>query len=630
MQRKENFFTDNADIRFQLTKRIDFDAFFQNMSEDEREATGCQSADEFRETTFSILETLGEICGTELGGNAAKVEAEPITLKDGEVELPPSVRSNVEKLVAVGCAGLGMLPRWGGLGLPFLLEASVSELIMRACPSTGLNMVWFSGIGHIIEKFGNDVIKEQLQPKLAAGEWSGCMALTEPDTGSDLGALTSYGEKQPDGTYRLYGTKRFITNGAGDLALVLAKNEKGAPGLHNLNLYLCMRKIEGKDNYRVTKIEEKLGLHGSATCELTFDGAHAVLLGDENKGFQHMLHLMNDARIAVAFQGVGYMEAIYRMASDFASQRKTWGKPIAQHEMIAEKLLDMEVEVKAMRSLCYQAGFNHSMIQLSERRLKDKTLSEDERLLLERQVAKSKRRVRRWTPLVKWYVAEKTVTMARDNLQLHGGYGYTKEYRAEWWVRESLILPLYEGTSQIQALMCVKDTLKDVIRQPRKFVEGALGLKVQTLRANDPLRKKLYRAKQLEQRAVIAILLRLVKENARASINEAKSLELKSRDLLRMIKMLSRDLIKMENVGPALLNAERICEIKSLVALAECLVWDAEADESRRYLAERFLNRTWPRLNMLKDEIEMDDPVIADRLSFGPSRAREEAANAHA
>lgn len=610
MLKKQNFYQDNPDILFQMTRRVDFEALFQGLAEDERQALGVTTQDELREQTLTVLDSLGEISGTELAANAAQVEKEEIKLQDGEVHLPPTLSQNVQKLLEFGCASLGVGTKYGGLGVPFLFEASANELIMRACPSTGLNIVWYSAVGHIIEKFGTPEIKDEILPKITAGEWSGCMALTEADAGSDLAALRTYGEKQADGSWRLYGSKRFISNGCGQVALVLAMNEKGAKGLHNLNLFLCLRKQGGKSNYTVTKIEDKLGLHGSATCELNFDGSDALLLGEHGKGFQHMLHLMNDARIAVAFQALGYMEAIHRMTADFASQRKTWGKPIAQHELIAERLLDMETEIKATRSLCYQAGYNQSVMYQGERELKRrKDLSEEERAVVEKRVAKAKKRVRRWTPLLKWYTAEKCVEMARAGLQIHGGYGYTKEYRAEWWVRESLILPLYEGTSQIQALMCVKDTLKDVIRQPRRFIETALGLRVQTLRVGDTLRKKLYRARQLESSAVVAILLRLLKANARASISEVKSA-----DLLRMVKILSRDLIKMENVGPALMHAERLVEIKSLVALAECLVWDAEAEPSRKDLAERFLNKTWPRLQMLKGEIEMDDPVIAERL----------------
>ncbi len=615
MLKKQNFYQDNPDIKFQMTQRVDFAALFAGLSEDEKAALAVTTPNELREQTLSVLDSLGEISGTELAANAAQIEKEDITLVDGEVTLPPTLTSNIQKLLEFGCASLGVGTQYGGLGVPFLFEACANELIMRACPSTGLNICWFSAVGHIIEKFGSPEIKNEVLPRITSGEWSGCMALTEADAGSDLAALRTYGEQQADGTWRIHGAKRFISNGCGQIALVLAMNEKGAKGLNNLNLFLCMRKLDGKNNYTINKIEEKLGLHGSATCELNFDGSFALLLGENGKGFQHMLHLMNDARIAVSFQAVGYMEAIFRMTADFASQRKTWGKPIAHHELIAERLLDMETETKAARSLCYQAGYNQSIMYQGERELKRrKDLSDEDRAIIEKRVAKAKKRVRRWTPLLKWYTAEKCVDMARAGLQMHGGYGYTKEYRAEWWVRESLILPLYEGTSQIQALMCVKDTLKDVIRQPRRFIETALGLRVQTLRAGDALRKKLYRARQLESSAVFAILLRLLKTNVRASISEVKS-----SDLLRMVKILSRDLIKMENVGPALMHAERLVEIKSLVALSECLVWDAEADASRRDLAERFLNKSWPRLQMLKGEIEMDDPVIAERLAqFAP------------
>jgi hypothetical protein len=362
-------------------------------------------------------------------------------------------------------------------------------------------------------------------------------------------------------------------------------------------------------NYTVNKIEDKLGLHGSATCELNFDGSVAYLLGENGKGFQHMLHLMNDARIAVGFQALGNMEAIYRLTADYCSQRKSWGVPIAHHEMVAEKLLDMEVETRALRSLCYQAGYNQSIMYQCEKLLANTDLSEEQRSAIERKAGVARKRVRKLTPLIKWYGAEKSVEMARNSLQLHGGYGYTKEYRAEWWVRETLILPLYEGTSQIQGLMCVKDTLKDVIRNPAKFIERALELKVQALRPGDSLRKKLYRARQLESSAIMALLLRLVKTNVRSTINEVKDT-----DLLRMVKMLSRDLVKMENVGPALLHAERICEIRSLVSLSQCLVWDAEDDASRAPYAERFLNKSWPRLNQLKMEIEVEDPVLQGRL----------------
>ena len=610
MQKKENFLLDNEDLLFHLNNRIDYESLYEGLDKATVEALGTTSAAEFKTMQIEALTALGEICGTELAGNAHKIEKEPIKLENNEVVLPPSLVKSLKALLDFGCAGLGTATEYGGMGAPFVFEACTNEMVMRACPSTGLNIVWYSAVAHIIDKFGTEKMKHDIIPKIAAGEWSGCMALTEPDAGSDLANLRAYAVDQGDGSSKIYGSKRFISNGCGEVALVLAMNKKGATGLNSINMYLCLRHEGGGYNYTISKLEEKLGLHGSATCELNFDGSKAYLLGENGKGFQHMLQLMNDARIAVSLQGVGYMEAIFRLATDFAQQRKTWGKPIAQHELIAEKLLDMECELRASRSLCYQAGVNQSLLYQAEQRLKDKSLNEDIRQGIEKKLAKYRKRVRRWTPLLKWYTAEKCVEMARTCLQIHGGYGYTTEYKAEWWMRESLILPIYEGTSQIQALMCIKDTLKDVIRNPKAFIEVALGMKVQTLRENDPLRKKFYRARQLENGAVISILLRLLKANARASISEAKP-----NDLLRMVKMLSRDLIKMENVGPALQHAERIVEIKALTNLAYSLIMDAEIDESRKKYAERFLNKMLPRIAMLKEEIEMDDPVISEILA---------------
>lgn len=611
MQRKQNFFLDNDDILFQLKQRMDFEALFNGLNKEERAATNCQTVEEFKAMSLTVLETLGEICGSVLAPNTAQIEREEIMLKDGEVIFPPTLIKNMQALLEFGCSTLGASPEYGGLATPFLIEMIASELIMRACPSTGLNVVWYSGVGHIIEKFASKEIKDQVMPRIVAGEWSGCMALTEPDAGSDLANLRTYAEPQADGTVKIYGSKRFISNGCGQIALVLAMREKGATGLSNINLYMCLRKdVDGRDNFRVTKLEDKLGLHGSATCELAFDGSKGVLLGEDGKGFQHMLLLMNDARIAVGFQGLGLIQAVWRLASDYASQRKSWGKPIAQHELIAEKLMDLEVETAAVRSLCYQAALSQSLMYQAERVLKqNKDMNDEERSLVEKRLSKHRKRVRRWTPLIKWYVGERAPEVARTGLNIHGGYGYTKEYRAEWWMRESLILALYEGTSQIQGLMCVKDTLKAVIRRPTQFIETALGLKVQKLRTKDPIKKRLYEAKQLEAGAVIAIILKLVKANFRATISEVKPT-----DLPRFVKLLAREFVTMQNVGPALLNAERLTHIKALVALAECLYRDAEAEPSRRWMAERWLAKALPRIEALKQEIEYEDLALLQRL----------------
>jgi len=610
MQKKENFFTDNADIQFHYNKRIPWGEVWELMPQEVRDAIDSKSADDVRDICAEAMSTFGEICGNVIAPNAALVEKQDVVLKDGEVELPAAIQENMRALHEFGAAAMSCPPEFDGLGAPFFIEMIANEMVMRACPSTGLNLVWYSAIAHIIDRYGTQELRELILPRICAGEWSGSMALTEPDAGSDLGAMSTYGEKQEDGTYKVYGTKQFISNGNGQVSLVLGMKEKGASGLNNINLYVCLRVENGKRNFEVASIEEKIGLHGSATCQLVFDGTPGRLIGGEGKGFKVMLELMNDARIATGLQGLAAMEGAHRLAADFASQRRSWGKPIAHHELIAEKLLDMEVTIRGVRSLCYQASSNQTLTHLGRTKLKDKNLTEDERASLERRVAKYQKRVRRWTPLIKWYVGEKTPEIARTGMQIHGGYGFTKEYRAEWWMRESLILSVYEGTSQIQALMCMKDTLKEVIRKPRKFVEVALGARMKAMSESDGLKRKLYSMKKLVNGAVIQILMKLVKTNVRDSMSEIKPTE-----IAKIVRALSKDLVKMNNISPALLHAERLCEMKALTSICECLLWDVEVDESRAWIAERMLHVSLPRLEFLKSEIEQDDRVLSERLA---------------
>ena len=331
--------------------------------------------------------------------------------------VPEKLEENCTILKEFGIAALGVGPRYGGMGAPFIFEALAAELVNRACPSTMLNMGWYGSIAHIIDSFASEEIKEECISKIAEGLWSGNMALTEPDAGSDLGSLRTYGVKQEDGTWKLYGTKRFISNGTSQISLVLAKNEKGSEGLSALSLFLCPREYLGEENIKVLKLEDKLGLHGSATAELAYDGATAWLLGKEGEGFQYMLRLMNYACIGVGFQGLGLMEATFNIAKDYANERVSWGKPLAKHELIAEQLLDLEVELIATRSLCYQAAFNISMMYLGERTLKKTYMNPPERQLLEKRLASYKQKVRKWTPLIKYWVGERSIVHARQCMQ---------------------------------------------------------------------------------------------------------------------------------------------------------------------------------------------------------------------
>lgn len=605
----QNFFNNNPDIQFFLKKRMDWQSVFDWLSDEEKEAIGASNPQEYLNSWMEVMAALGKICGGPIAANASAVDRSSLQWAEGKELIPEKLKENCDLLREFGIAGLGVEPKYGGMGSPYIFEVIAAELVNRACPSTMFNIGWYGSIAHILDAFANDQVKEEYISKIAQGVWSGNLAVTEPDVGSDLGALTTYGVKQEDGTWKLYGTKRFISNGTSQISLVLAKNEKGSEGLSALSLFLCPRQHRGFENIRVTKLEEKLGLHGSATAELDYDGSTAWILGKEGEGFQYMLRLMNSARIGVGFQGLGLMEATFDIAKNYANERISWGKRLANHELIAEQLLDLEVEIVATRSLCYQAAFTMSLMYLGERALKKSSLSPEQKQDVQQKLALYKQQVRKLTPLIKYWVGERSVVHARQCMQILGAYGYTTRYKAEWWLRESLIYSVYEGTSQIQALMCIKDTLKEVVRNPRQFIETVLGLKFKGLTSGNPLRNKLYKIKQAAQGSVLSLLAKLLKNNVKETFST-----ISDKEITKLIRLLSRDLIKLENISPALLHAERICEIKCLESLSESLVLDAEEDDKRGWIAERFMYTALHRINHLKARIEQDDEVIHRRL----------------
>ena len=615
MQKKDNYFTDNADIEFHFEKKIDWATLYDLSLQADREALGVSNKDEYKNSFRDVLVQLGEVVGTTIAANQSIVAKQDLVLKNGEVEFPSAITENLRVLNELGLPAIGISSRFGGVPSPIVAELPAVEMLYRGCPSTYMNVTWYAPVARVIDEFGSEDQKQRVIPRIASGEWSGNMALTEPDCGSDLSAIRTYGEKQADGTWRIFGGKRFITNGCSQVSLVLAKGKKSALGLQNLNMYLCFRKNDdGSRNYEITKIEEKPGLHGSPTCELKFDGSHAELIGQEGQGFQYMLHLMNEARVGVAFQGSGVMDAVLRLAKDYTSQRQAWGRPIAQHELLAEKLLDMEVSLVAARSLCYQASNALAIYQMSSRKLRDdQTLTAEQKEKIKDLKKTFERRLRRWTPLVKFYAAEQAIYNVRQCLQMHGGYGFTCEYQPEWWLRESLIIPVYEGTTQIQALMCLKDTMKEIIRRPASLIETAFGARLAKISERDPVRRKLARLKQEFSGSMVSILFQLVKANMRSSMADINPMNIR-----KLIQVITKDLVKFENLRPALLHAERITEMKASICMAESLLADAALDSTRNWYAERWLNKALPRAQMLRAEIEMQEPVLAHRLSEIP------------
>jgi alkylation response protein AidB-like acyl-CoA dehydrogenase len=611
MQAKGNFFGDNDDIMFHVTKRVDAKELYELTTDEEKEALSLTSPEDYAKTWMDICSSIGEYAGSTLVTNQDKVAKAHLTLDDNkEVVFPPELQENISTFIELGGPGLGIPPKFGGIGGTALTVLLIQELLARACPSTQLNLCWYSSIADIIHQFGTDELKETYIPMIAAGEFSGSMALTEPDAGSDLANIRSYAEPQPDGSWKVYGTKQFISNGNGKVSLVLAKNKKGGKTLQDINLYVVPRILDGRQNFNIAKLEEKPGLHGSATCALEFNGSIGYLLGKDGEGFGYMLRLMNEARVAVGFQAMGVMESSLRLAKEFASQRKAFGKTIDRHELIAEKLLDMEVDLRALRSLSYQAAYYLSLESLTHEKLRQPGLSSGEAAKLKKKLKYLTSKIRSWTPLIKWWGGERSFSIARDALQIHGGYGFTTEYKPEWWLRESLILSIYEGTSQIQALMCMKDTLKEIVKKPNEFVESVVGIHLKTFSEKDPLKKTLYKMMRKTNSALTIVMRQLIKENLRSQYNTSKP-----DDIFQLIKVLGKGMTNFDNLSPAITQAERITEMKAIIAMARALMWDVKEDPSRRWIAEHFISRYYPVILKNWKEIESPSTVLQQRLA---------------
>ncbi|MCG8564865.1 MAG: acyl-CoA dehydrogenase, partial [Desulfobacterales bacterium] len=355
-------------------------------------------------------------------------------------------------------------PELGGQGLPVMIAQAASEYLCGANYAFGLYGFEGHAAGRMIEVFGTELQKKLFLKKMYTGEWGGTMDLTEPEAGSDVGALTTTAVKNDDGTYSITGNKIFITSGEQDLTdniihPVLARIEGAPAGTAGISLFIVPKiwvnedGSLGEDNDIVcTGIEEKMGIHGSATCALTYGSkgkCRGLLLGEENKGMKVMFQMMNDARLMVAAIGLNCSAAAYAHALDYARTRnqgraleKMMEKdapqvPIIQHPDVRRMLMWMKTHLEAIRSMVYYGGF------LLEK-LENGTSDEEK--------AYHKELLDLLTPVLKSYCTDRGVQICSEAVQVFGGYGYTQDYPVEQLLRDARIAPIYEGTNGIQAM----------------------------------------------------------------------------------------------------------------------------------------------------------------------------------
>jgi alkylation response protein AidB-like acyl-CoA dehydrogenase len=404
-------------------------------------------------TWREVLSVAGEYIGSEVAKRARQVDELGVIRDNGKVSLSAPLQENIKGLADLGLIGLSFPKEHGGSGLPFTVTAFVIEMLARACASTMIqNGIAYTAPAAMIFRDGTDEQKERYLPALARGEISGAVAMTEPEAGSDVGNLSTTAT-QRDGCWFVDGRKQFISAGNGDFVIVLARTAQGSKGLEGLSLFIADRMVEGRENYKVERAEHKFTIRGSPTCSLVFEGTRAVPLGEIGQGWRGITRFMNESRIGVGIQGLGIAQAALVAAQDYAARRVQMDKPIREHPMIAEMLLEMETTVAGLRALIVEAAALQDAV----------THGGDEATAW---------RLRELTPLVKWYGSEEAVHTCRRALQIFGGYGVVTEYDVERHMRDALITPIYEGTSQIQSLMAVRDLMRSLLRKPQSLLSG--------------------------------------------------------------------------------------------------------------------------------------------------------------
>ena len=345
-----NFYTDDPDLQRQL-EALDLRRIVALREDDFEQAHEFAYApsdhDDALDSYRRTLEIVGDIAGEFVAPRAEEVDRAGATLVDGEVCYAPGMQEALDRLTQADLMGITLPRRYGGLNFPIAVSVMIVEMISRADPAL-MNVFGLQDIAETVNKFASDELKQAYLPRFASGEVTGSMALTEPEAGSDLQNVQLKAALGADGVWRLSGVKRFITNGCGAIALVLARSEEGTTDARGLSLFL----YERDEHMKIRRLEDKLGIHGSPTCELQFDDAPAVLVGERRRGLTtYVMSLMNGARVAIAAQAQGIAEAAYRAASKYADEREQFGGPIRDLTAVAAMLADMKVALEATRAL---------------------------------------------------------------------------------------------------------------------------------------------------------------------------------------------------------------------------------------------------------------------------------------
>jgi alkylation response protein AidB-like acyl-CoA dehydrogenase len=559
----------NDVVRLYLDELIDWETYYAW-----RRGEG-GDLDAERGALTEVLETAAQIC-SEMEEDSRAGWSQEARLENGEVILPPHTAAGYEKLKNAGLISYGVNEKYGGFQLPSFVANVTMQMIARADAGLMVMIGLQAGVAEDIQEYASEEQKQQYLPDFASGETMGAMDLTEPEAGSDLGAIVTRATER-DGRHFIDGNKTFISNGGCQIHLVLARDDesfdesKGTT--RGLSLYIVPRKLpDGSDNHvAVTRLEQKLGIHGSPTAAVTFTNSEGFQIGKEGEGFKAMLSLMNNARLGVAAQGIGIGEAALSSALRYAQERIQFGVPIADQPLMKDKLARMTLTLEGSRALLYRACSlvdRNRALDLALAR--EGEYSEAERVEMEEERSRNDTRVRLLTPLAKYMATEAADSITRDAIQIYGGLGFMAESDVGKLHSDAIITTIYEGTSEIQVSFALKEIGK-----------GALAVVFESLEAE----LKAFKDPEL-------------KEFADKVLNG-----------MNLILDASGSLLA--DFSYALMSAQSLAEVVSSVIAGAELLKQARADHDRFDLAASWINR---RMVDLEGRCQRIMEGSADRL----------------
>ena len=447
-----NFYTDSPELKHYLNhplmKRV-VELRERDFEEKDQYAYAPQDLEDAMDNYDKVLEIIGGICGNIIAPNAESVDYEGPACVDGHVYYASGTEQNLDALRKAGLMGMSMPRRFGGLNFPSITFMIAADMVSRA--DAGFENLWaLQDCAETIYEFGSEEQKQHYISRVCNGETMS-MDLTEPDAGSDLqSAQLKATYSEADGCWYLNGVKRFITNGDSDIHLVLARSEEGTKDGRGLSMFIYDKRSGG---VTVRRIESKMGIKGSPTCELVYNNAKAELCGERRLGLiKYVMALMNGARLGIAAQAVGISQAAYEEALAYARSRRQFGKPVIEMIPVAEMVGNIKAKLDAARAILYQTSRYVDIYKALEDISKERKLTPEER----KEQKYYAKLADSFTPLSKGLGSELCNQNVYDCVQVHGGSGYMKDYACERLYRDARVTSIYEGTTQMQVVAAIR------------------------------------------------------------------------------------------------------------------------------------------------------------------------------